>query len=200
MIATTRRQLLARGGLAVGAATLPAAILAAPALAQEGEETDALEPLIDLEQAAELAYSLAAEEATGDAATLFRDLGSHAGEHATALAEALEQLGVEPEDASADPATYDSLGDFDVKSEEQELLAFFMSLEEDLILAYEDAVANLEAPDLVVSGAQIAASHAQALVALRLLDDVPPLALAKLPGSPTAPSAADGPGGDSQGN
>ena len=168
MIGPTRRELLARGGVAAGAAVLPAALLAAPALAQESDETDALESLVELEQAAELAYSLAAESATGADARLLTELGGHAAEHATALSEALDQLAVDPPDASEDPATYDSLKGFDAKTGRPGQLAFFGALELDIVRAYEDATPRLESPDLVVTGAQVAAAHAQAWVALRL--------------------------------
>jgi hypothetical protein len=165
---TTRRELLIRGGVAAGTATLPAAILAAPAQAQETEQTDALESVVELEQAAELAYSLAAEELAGEAGDLLKDLGTHAGEHATALGEAIDQLGVEPPSASQDPASYPSLERFDEKAGEKEQLAFFIGLEEDLIAAYEETVADLEAADLSVTYAQISAAHGQAWIALKL--------------------------------
>lgn len=164
----TRRELLARGGVAAGAAVLPAALLAAPALAQETDETDALEALVELEQAAELAYSLAAERLTGADAKLVGQLGGHAAEHVTALSEALDQLAVDPPDASEDPATYDALNGFDDRAPAPDQLAFFAGLELELVRAYEEATARLESPDLVITGAQVGAAHAQAWTALRL--------------------------------
>ena len=165
---TTRRQLMVRGGVAAGAAALPSAILATPAFGQESNETDAIERVLDLEQAAELAYSLAAEELTGEVSDLLRQLGTHSGEHATALAEAVDQLGVEPETASDDPATFESLKGFDQKADDKEQLEFFTALEEELIAAYEETVGDLEAPDLAVTYAQVSAAHAQAWIALKL--------------------------------
>ena len=164
----TRRELLARGGVAAGAAVVPAALLAAPALAQETDETGTLETLVELEQGAELAYSLAAERLTGAEAKLLNQLGGHAAEHVTALSEALDQLAVDPPDASEDPATYDVLGGFDDRSPTADQLAFFAELELELVRAYEDATPRLESSDLVITGAQVGAAHAQAWAALRL--------------------------------
>jgi hypothetical protein len=170
-VTATRRQLLGRGIGLVGAAALPSSLLAAaPALAQEDDETDALERIVILERAAELGYSLAAEEAklkTGvkDAFELFQ---AHCDDHATALSEALDQLGVDPPETHSDPADYDRLADFDPKAKEPELLDFMVKLEEELVAVYEDAQSALEAEDLVRSAAQIGAAHAQMLVALRV--------------------------------
>lgn len=193
---TTRRQLLARSGAAAAGAALPSALLATPALAQGSDETDALEPVVELEQAAELAYSLAAEEQSGDAAELFDQLGGFAGEHATALGEALDQLGVDPPDASDDPASYPALEAFDAKADLSRQVQFFIRLEEDLISAYQSATAELDAPDIIVTGAQVGAAHAQAWVALNLLDREKGLSAAELPGAPaTAAATGDAEGG-----
>lgn len=189
--ATTRRQLLARGSAAAAGAALPSALLAAPALAQESDETDALERVVELEQAAELAYSLAAEELSGEGANLFEKLGGFAGEHATALGEALDQLGVDPPDSSDDPASYPSLEQFDAKADERRQVQFFIRLEEELISAYESATAELDAPDVVVTGAQIGAAHAQAWVALNLLGGGKGLSAAELPTGSATPAASD---------
>ena len=127
--------------------------------------------LVILEQAAELAFSLAAEEGdlSPDAKALFEELSLHAGDHATAFSEAMDQLLVDPPEDESDPDDYDSLEDFDPSADEADLLAFFEKLELDLVQAYEEDQADLVDPDLVRSAAQIAASHAQALVALRVL-------------------------------
>lgn len=180
-MSATRREILIRGGAVTAGAALPSLFAAAPALAQQSEETDAIGPVVELEQAAELAYALAAEEAGGPAGELLRDLGTHAGEHATALAEALDQLGVDPPDASEDPATYDSLRGFDDKASEREQLDFFIGLEEELVRAYEEAVEALESSTIVLTWGQIAAAHAQALVALRLEAGAAPGGLTALP-------------------
>ena len=148
-----------------------------------------------MERAAELAYSLAAEEAklkTGvkDAFELFQ---THCDDHATALSEALDQLGVDPPEAHSDPADYDRLADFDPKAKEPELLDFMVSLEEELVAVYEDAQSALEAEDLVRTAAQIGAAHAQMLVALRLQAGVPPvdlLAVALMDAKPPSDSRA----------
>ncbi len=163
---------MARGLAGAGALALPGSLVAAAtAHAQSDAETDALESFVELEQAAELAYSLAAEEGDldGDAQTLFEELSIHSGDRATAFSEALEQLLVEPPDASSDADDYDSLSDFDPASPQDDLLAFMVDLELDAITAYEEDEPELDEPDLVRSAAQMAASHAQALVALRIL-------------------------------
>lgn len=176
MSAISRRALLGRGLAGAGAVAVPTTLIAAAtAHAQGGEttdETDALERLIVLEQAAELGYSLAAEEGdlSPDAQSLFEELSLHAGDHATAFSEAMDQLLVDPPNDSSDPDDYDTLkDDFDPSADEKDLLAFFVELQLGLIEAYETDQADLDEPDLIRSAAQVAASHAQALVALRLL-------------------------------
>jgi hypothetical protein len=168
-VTTTRRQLLGRGLGAAGAAAIPTSLVAAPpALAQASDETDALERIVELELAAELAYSLAVED--GDLAPgvrqAFERYGGFCGEHATALSKAIEQLDVDPPDAQSDPADYEALADFDSRAPQNRQIEFMLGLEEDLVRIYADENANLEAPDLVRSAAEIAASHAQVRVAL----------------------------------
>ena len=177
----TRRRLIGRGLGVAGAAALPTSLLAAPALAQQSEETDALEPIVELEQAAELAYSLAVEEADldGEAQRTFELFSTHCGDHATALSEALDQLGVDPPEASSDPAEHERLADFDTDESQEKLLEFMIGLEQELIAAYRDGLPALDAEDLVRTSGQVGASHAQALVALRVLAGVPKRALTR---------------------
>ena len=171
----TRRTLVARGVAGAGAIALPSSLVtAATAHAQDSEsdaQTDALERLIILEQASELAFSIAAEEGEvdGETTALFEELSIHAEDHATAFSEAMDQLLVEPPESDSDPGEYDSLEDFDPAAGEKDLLSFFIDLELGLIEAYEEDQTELDEPDLVRTAAQVAASHAQALVALRLL-------------------------------
>lgn len=169
---TTRRQILGRGIGLAGAAAVPGSLLAAaPALAQADDETDALERVVELEQASELAYSLAAEDGSLDAGAkhAFELYGGHNGEHATALEEALDQLGVDPPDAGSDPADYERLADFDPKTDQAKLLEFMIALEKELVSVCEDAQTAVDADDLVRSLAQIGACHAQQYVALSIL-------------------------------
>jgi Ferritin-like domain len=183
-VSTTRRQLFGRGAGIVGAAAVPSSLIpATAALAQASDETDALEPVVELEQAAELAYSLAAEDGDlkGDAQDAFELFTAQCGDHAVALSEALDQLGVDPPEAQSDPAEYESLADFDPKAPEKQQLEFMIGLEEDLIAAYRELTPDLEAPDLVRTAAQVAASHAQMLVALRVLAGEPEARLTELP-------------------
>jgi rubrerythrin len=181
---TTRRQLIGRGIGIAGAAAIPTSLLAAPvAFAQEDEETDALERMIELEQAAELAYSLAAEngDLKPDVADAFELFKAHCGDHDTALSEALDQLGVDPPGASSDPADYERLADFDDSAPEKQQLEFIIGLEEELIQVYQDEIEALDAEDLVRSAAQIGGSHAQMWVVLNTLADGRPPTPADLP-------------------
>jgi rubrerythrin len=184
-VSTTRRQLLGRGLGIAGAAAVPGALVLAPAAfaQEEDDQTDALERIIDLEQAAELAYSLAAErgDLSPDAKSAFELFAEHCGEHATALSEALDQLGVEPPDAQSNPAEYERLADFDPAADEKEQLEFMIALEEELIQVYQDETVAFEAEDLVRSGGQIGASHAQMWIAVKLLAEKPQQALSRLP-------------------
>jgi len=163
---------MGRGFAGAGALAIPGSLVAAQtASAQADDQTDALESLIELEQAAELAYSLAAEEGDLDpeATTLFEELSLHSDDRGTALSEAIDQLLVDPPEKSSDAADYESLDDFDPAGSQNDLVAFLIDLELELIEAYEENEPELEEPDLARTAAQVAASHAQALVALRLL-------------------------------
>ena len=196
MAPLTRRTLIGRGLLGAGTLAVPGSLVAAAtAGAQEGEstdETDALERLVVLEQAAELAFSLAAEEGvvSPEAKALLEELSIPAGDHATALSEAMDQLLVDPPSSDSDPDEYDSLQDFDPAAAEDDLLAFLIDLELGLIEAYEKDEPDLEEADLVRSAAQIAASHAQALVALRLAAGAKGL-LTELPDPSTSATASE---------
>ena len=200
MTALTRRALLGRGVAGAGTLAVPGSLVAAAAAhAQSTAETDALERLVTLEQAAELAFSLAAEEPnlSNDAKGLFEELSLHAEDRATALGEAMDQLLVDPPEADSDPEEYESLNNFDPSADEQDLLAFFIKLESDLVAAYEEEVPELDEVDLVRTGAQIGASHAQALVALRLLTDDKDVDLTELPQRSSSATDSDADDSDS---
>jgi hypothetical protein len=195
MTPLTRRALIGRGLIGAGAVAVPGSLVAAATAHAQGEstdETDALERLIILEQAAELAFSLAAEEGnvSPEAEALFEELSIHAEDHATALSEAMDQLLVDPPASDSDPGEYESLEDFDPAAGEKDLLASLIDLELGLIAAYEENEPDLEEADLVRTAAQIAASHAQALVALRLLAGTKGL-LTELPDPSTSASASE---------
>lgn len=196
MSGLTRRSLIGRGITGAGTLAVSGSLIAATtAGAQEGEttdETDALERLIILEQAAELAFSLAAEEGdvSSEAKSLFEEFSIHAGDHAAAFSEAMDQLLVDPPGADSDPAEYERLEDFDPAADENDHLAFLSDLELDLVAAYEEEEPELDEPDLVRTAAQVAASHAQALVALRLLGQAKN-GLTKLPAPSTSATASE---------
>jgi rubrerythrin len=168
----TRRHLMGRGLAGAGALAVPGALAVAEAAHAQGDaQTEALERLIELEQAAELGYSLAAEEGDLETGTkaLFEELSIHCRDRDGALSEAVDQLLVDPPEKSSDQEDYESLDDLDPTADEKDLLEFLIGLEEELITAYEEEEPQLDAPDLIRTAAQIAASHAQALVALRLI-------------------------------
>jgi rubrerythrin len=186
--AATRRDVIVRGIGLAGAAAVPAALLAAaPAHAQEDAQTDALKNVIELEQAAQLAYTEAAAEGklSGDAQALAEELADQEDDHATALETAIEQLGVEAPEAPDSPDGVSALEGFDAGASEDGLIDFFISMEENLVRAYAEASANLTADDLLRSGAQIGGSHAQHLVAWRLLRGDAPAKAAALPSAPS---------------
>jgi len=162
---------MGRGITGAGALALSGSLVtAATAQAQSDAQSEALGRLVELEQAAELGYSLAAEEGglDAEAKSLAEMFSIHSGDRATAFSEALDQLITDAPESSSDPADYESLADFDPAAPQDDLLAFLIDLELDLIAAYESEEPELDDPDLVRSAAQMAASHAQALVALRI--------------------------------
>ena len=108
----------------------------------------------------------------------------------------MDQLLVDPPDKSSDQEDYESLEDLDPAAPEEDLLAFLIGLEEELIAAYEEDEPELDDPDLVRTAAQVAASHAQALVALRLLAGDSEQTLTEIPERPT--SATDSEEEDSE--
>lgn len=171
MTRLTRRSLVGRGLTGAGTLALAGSLVsAATAHAQSEAQSDVLERLAELEQAAELGYSLGAEEGDLDAQarSLFEQLSIHSGDRATAFSEALDQLLVDAPKSSSDPGDYDSLEGFEPASSQDDLLAFMIEIELELIAAYEEDEPELDEADLVRSAAQMAASHAQALVALRI--------------------------------
>jgi rubrerythrin len=189
--AATRRDVLARGAVLAGAAAVPAALLAAaPAHAQKDDQTGALENVINFERAARYAYTEAAagERLSGDARALAEELAGQEDDHATALETALEQLGIEPPEESDPPPTDSApiLESFDPEASQEELIDFFIALEEEILQIYATAVASLTADDLLRSAAQIGGSHAQHLAAWRLLRGDAPAQAAALPGSESA--------------
>lgn len=174
MTGISRRALIGRGIAGAGALAVPGSLVAAAtAQAQEDGQTDALGRLATLEQAAELGYSVAAEDGDLDAGAqkLFEEYSLHSGDHETAFSEALDQLAVDAPEASSDTADYPSLedNDFDPQASQDDLLSFFIDRENELIEAYEENEPDLDDPDLIRTAAQVAAAHAQQLVALRVL-------------------------------
>lgn len=185
----TRRRLIGTAA----AASVPAALAGVtPAFAQATDETDTLSDLVELEQGMELAYALAAQDGplSPDTKMRFEEYGLFCGEHATAFDEALDQLAVDAPKSSDEIDDYDSLDGFDPEADETELVEFVIGLEEKIISAYEKQVPEIKQADLQRSIAQVAASHAQVLVALRVLAKTKG-DIAKLPPASTSATASD---------
>lgn len=193
-MSSTRRQLLGRGAAAAGTAALPGALLSAsPAFAKATDETDATKTLISYEQAGSLAYEDAAsvKGLDADAKKLLDAFKTHADDRDDALEAALDELG---EDPPKTPASIDSVdilaGYAKAKGKQADLIDFFADFELKTIEAYLTAAADLDAEDLVRTGAQLAASHAQQLVALRLLRGDDPVKAATIEAAPQKAPAA----------
>lgn len=174
--ALRRRALLARGAWLAGAATLPALLGPARALAQDdGEEGDAqieaLRRMISAEQASALAYRQAAEGDVlrGEAKALAEELRGAEDAHAKAFTAALEQIGFEAPEAPDSPAGVELLEGFEEADSERKLIGFFVGLELQLMSIYLAVTGKLEAEDLRRSAGQVGASHGEHLVAWRLL-------------------------------
>jgi hypothetical protein len=166
----TRRRLLA----AAAAAGAAAAGVARPALATAApSEPAAIRSLIRREDAAAAAYALAAE-ATGDA--LLQRLAGIDARHAHVLRVGLESLTVPPKHRAphaeqAEPAAARLAAARTTRSARAEAI----TLEQELLAAYVDSARSLDDAGLLQSVATIAASHAQALAALRDAAGRPPL-------------------------
>lgn len=199
--ALPRRALLARGAWLAGAASLPALLGPARALAQDDEErgdaqTQALERLIRAEQASALAYREAAkgDVLQGEAKTLAEELARAEDAHATAFTAALEQIGFEAPEAPDSPAGVELLDGFEQADSERRLIEFFVGLEATLMNTYLQVAGSLEAPDLRRSGAQVGASHGEHYAAWRLLRGDSPASLFSGEASLSAESTSSGTG------
>jgi rubrerythrin len=167
-LTATRRQLLIRGAGSAGALAVPATLLnAAPAFASS--DSDALTALCKLEQASSLGYKTAIDSGALDAATA-KQLEIYAeqeGEHSTAWKAALDQLGADLPATPTNPADVPELEGIEDLDTQDDLLDFLAELEQTLADRYTEESASLTIDDLIRTGAQIVANHAQHLVALR---------------------------------
>lgn len=169
---TTRREALRLAALGAGAATAPTLLLPAIARAQSSEDDDLndfLEPAIELEQAAALAYETAAE-ANGIDAELkrtFERFRQQEQAHATALRSALDSLGFDLPDELTNPADSDQLDGIDDLKSANDYLAFLVDLEQEQIRYYATEAPSLDSEDLIRTSAEILGCQAQHLVVLR---------------------------------
>jgi rubrerythrin len=176
----TRRDALGRGLAAAGAlasaALVPPLLRAAPAFGQ-GEEASVndvgiVEGAVSLEQTAALVYRTGIEMKLFGALTPAAELfARQEQQHADVLAKALTDLGGKP---PKPPKADDVAGLTEVRSAEQ-MLAFAVRTENQLIAAYFDAATNLEDTALLSPILQIMPVEGQQLVVLRQAAGSPPV-------------------------
>ena len=172
MSTSTRREALRLAGIGAGAAALPPLLLPAIARAQSSEDDDLndfLEPAIELEQAAALAYDTAAG-ANGIDAELkrtFERFRDQEQAHATALRSALDSLGFDLPDELTDPADSDELDGIEDLKSANDYLAFLVDLEQQQVSYYSSDAPPLDSEDLVRTSLEILGCQAQHLVVLR---------------------------------
>lgn len=170
--ATTRREALRLAGIGAGAAALPGLLLPAIARAQSSDDDDLndfLEPAVELEQAAALAYETAADAKGVDAELkrafdLFRDQEQA---HANALRQALDSLGFDLPDELTNPADSDHLDGIQNLKSANDYLAFLVDLEQEQVRYYSSDAPALDSEDLIRTSAEILGCQAQHLVVLR---------------------------------
>jgi rubrerythrin len=194
----TRREALRRAALVTGAASAPALLRPAIAVAQVEEEPAGLEEFlveaVVLEQMSALAYATAASELGDGDRSLQRTLTRFERQeqiHANALRSALDSIGVDPPEAPAAPDDLQAienvealdadrteelserlaeLGDVEGRDDYLELL---VRLEDEQIGFYLREAPGLSPEDILRVGVEIAACHAQHAVVLREALGVP---------------------------
>jgi rubrerythrin len=169
---TTRREALRRAGIGAGAAALPGLLLPAIARAQSADDDDLndfLEPAIELEEAAALAYESAADARGLDAdlKRTFERFREQEQAHATALRSALDSLGFDLPDELTDPADSDHLDGIEDLKSANDYLAFLVDLEQEQVRYYASDAPSLDSEDLIRTSAEILGCQAQHLVVLR---------------------------------
>jgi rubrerythrin len=169
---TTRRQALRLAGLGAGAAALPGLLLPARARAQSSDDDDLndfLEPAIELEQAAALAYETAADAKGIDAQLkrTFERFQEQEQAHATSLRSALDSLGFDLPDELTNPADSDHLNGIEGLKSANDYLAFLVDLEQEQVRYYASDAPALDSEDLIRTSAEILGCQAQHLVVLR---------------------------------
>lgn len=170
--ATTRREALRLAGIGAGTAALPGLLIPTIARAQSADDDDLddfLEPAIELEQAAALAYETAAEAKGLDADLnrTFERFRDHEQAHATGLRSALDSLGFDLPDELTDPADSDRLDGIKDLRSANDYLAFLVDLEQEQVHYYASDAPTLDSEDLIRTSAEILGCQAQHLVVLR---------------------------------
>ena len=163
----TRRQAFRHGIAAVSAGAAPFLLRVPSAPAQRNTEAAILEAAIGMEQRAAFAYATLADGGKlgglGAVAGLF---AQHEEEHAGALTRALRDRGGSPPAKPAAVKEVPGLGEA-TDGPPRQIMAFAVELETRAVAAYYDALARLEAPELLSMAASIMGNQAQHLVVLR---------------------------------
>ncbi len=163
-----RRRDAVLGGLVAASAVAagPRALAKAPSAPKlPADDILVLERALELEQTLAAAYGVAAggellDEEVREAAELF---GDQEREHAEALVSALADLGGTAPPPPK-PAEIEGLANLDSQAA---LLEFLAELEQEAIALYGEAATQLQAPDLLKTGAQIVGNEEQHLAVLR---------------------------------
>jgi rubrerythrin len=180
---STRRELLGRGlvlggGATLGASTIPILLGARETFAAAAGDAAILAAAIGLEQLAVSAYGAALKRGVlgPEARGLFRRLIEQESAHAAALAAALRRLGGGPPRPPATIAAVDRrLGSAGIATRvadlrsEAEILAFAVELEEVTIAAYYDAHRELAGVAALTLSTEIMANEGQHATVLRML-------------------------------
>lgn len=163
----TRRQVVRHGMAVVSVSAAPLLLRARSALAQTRGDAEVLEAAIGMEQAAEFAYTAIADSGKlGRLDPVARLFAQQEQEHAGALTRALRDRGgsppAKPTSAEDVPGLVEATG-----GSPREVMAFAGELETAAVAAYYNALAKLEAPELLSMAASIMANEAQHLAVLR---------------------------------
>ncbi len=163
----TRRQAVRHGIAAVSVGAAPFLLRAPNALAQATDQAEILEAAIGMEQRAAFAYAAIADGGKlGGLEPVARLFAQQEEEHAGSLSRALRDRGGSPPPKPAAMDDVPGLREATTGGPTQ-ITGFAVELETKSVAAYYDALARLEAPELLSMAASIMANQAQHLVVLR---------------------------------
>jgi rubrerythrin len=163
----TRRQVVRHGIAVVSVSAAPLPLRARSVLAQTRGDAEVLKAAIGMEQAAEFAYTAIADSGKlGRLDPVARLFAQQEQEHAGALTRALRDRGGSPPAKPMSAEDVPGLVEATAGSA-REVMAFAGELETAAVAAYYNALAKLEAPELLSMAASIMANEAQHLAVLR---------------------------------